>query len=125
MAKKKKEKIDLSKIISDEVIKNEYSLSKEQQEAFDLIENSSQNLFIQGQAGTGKSSFIMYLKQHLTKSIIVCSPTAIAAMNIGGQTLHSFFKLPVSDFIDEKSLYKANRKKVAEVILKTNVLIID
>lgn len=125
MAKKNKEKIDLSKIISDETIKNEYKLSEEQQEAFDLIENSSQNLFIQGQAGTGKSSFIMYLKQHLTKSIVVCSPTAIAAMNIGGQTLHSFFKLPVSDFIDEKSLYKANRKKVAEVILKTNVLIID
>lgn len=123
--KAKKEKLDLSKIISDEIDIVGHKLSKEQQEAFDLIENSQENLFIQGQAGTGKSSFIMYLKQHLTKSMIVCSPTAIAAMNIGGQTLHSFFKLPVSDFIDDKALYKANRKKVAEVILKTNVLVID
>lgn len=123
--KKKKEKLDLSKIISDEINTSNNILSKEQQEAFDLINDTHQNLFIQGQAGTGKSSFIMYLKEHLKKSIVVCSPTAIAAINVGGQTLHSFFKLPISDFIDDKMIFKANRKKVAEVILKTEILVID
>ena len=100
-------------------------LSKEQQEAFDIIQNTNENLFVQGQAGTGKSSFIMYLKKNLTKSMIICSPTAVAAMNVGGQTIHSLFKLPVSDFLVEKTLFKMNRKKIADVIKRAEVLVID
>ena len=132
MAKKTKKikkvetkKIDLSDIISSDTILAKQTLSEEQQKAFDLIQNTKRNVFIQGSAGSGKSTFIMYMKEHLTKSMIVCSPTAIAAINVGGQTLHSFFKLPVSDFIDEEMLYKTDRRKIAEILLKTEVLVID
>ena len=100
-------------------------LSKEQQKAFDILQNTQDNVFIQGQAGTGKSSFIMYLKKNLTKSMIICSPTAVAAMNIGGQTIHSLFKLPISDFLIENTLFKTNRKKIAEVIKRADILVID
>jgi len=104
---------------------DEVKLSEEQQKAYDLIKSTHYNIFIQGAAGAGKSTFIRYLKEHLNKNMVLCSPTAIAAMNIGGMTLHSFFKLPVSDFIDEDKLFKMNRKKVGEILLSTELLVID
>ena len=119
MAKSKKKK-ELVYIHNEEI-----TLSEEQQKAFDLINNTLYNVFIQGSAGSGKSCFIEYLKRNLKKSSIVCSPTAIAAMNVGGMTLHSFFQLPVSDFITEKMLYKFNRKKLNEILQYIQVLIID
>lgn len=124
--KKQKESQEIQIInIDNEITTLDQSLSKEQQNAFDIIQNSNENLFVQGQAGTGKSSFIMYLKNNLTKSMIICSPTAVAAINIGGQTIHSLFKLPISDFLIEKTLFKTNRKKIADVIKRAEVLVID
>jgi len=102
-------------------------LSPKQQEAFDVLNKTNQNVFIQGQAGSGKSSFIMYLKEHLNKRILLCAPTAIAAMNVGGVTLHSLFKLPVSDFITDEGLnqFKYMRKPLREILNETDVIIID
>lgn len=121
----KTQKQDEIQIIDKQINISNQILSKEQQQAFDIIQNTNDNLFIQGQAGTGKSSFIMYLKSNLTKSMIICSPTAVAAMNIGGQTIHSLFKLPISDFLAENTLFKTNRKKILDVIRRAEVLIID
>ena len=116
----------MSKNLKKETIYEEtVKLSKEQQEAFDLVNNTHYNVFIQGPAGTGKSLTINYMKQHLKKSYIICSPTAIAAMNVGGVTLHSFFHLPLSEIITEENLYRANRKKIYEMLLYIDVLIID
>lgn len=106
-------------------LSDDVKLSEEQQKAYDLIKTTHYNIFIQGRAGTGKSTFIQYLKEHLDKRMIICSPTAVAAMNIGGMTLHSFFRLPVSDFIDEDKLFKMNRKKIGEILLNTDLLVID
>ena len=102
-------------------------LSPKQQEAFDVLSKTNQNVFIQGQAGSGKSSFIMYLKEHLNKRILLCAPTAIAAMNVGGVTLHSLFKLPVSDFVTDEGLnqFKYMRKPLREILNETDVIIID
>lgn len=82
----------------------DYELSPEQKSLFELIENSSQNIFIQGQAGTGKSTFVQYLKKHSKKQLTIVSPTAVAAINIGGVTIHSLFRLPLSDFIIQEDL---------------------
>ena len=127
MAKKIKkiQKQDQVQTIDNQISISNQVLSKEQQQAFDIIQNTNENLFIQGQAGTGKSSFIMYLKGNLTKSMIICSPTAVAAMNIGGQTIHSLFKLPISDFLAENTLFKTNRQKILDIIRRAEVLIID
>lgn len=100
-------------------------LSKEQLKAIDLVLKKKKNLFIQGQAGTGKSAFIKYLQANCDKNIVLCSPTAIAALNVGGMTLHSLFKLPIMDYITDDRLFKMNRKKVWSVIKAIDILIID
>lgn len=103
----------------------EYCLSDSQKQAFDILNKTKHNLFIQGQAGTGKSTFISYLQAKLDKNIIVCSPTAVAALNVGGVTLHSLFRLPICDYISDDNLYRGNRKKTAELLKETDLLIID
>lgn len=103
----------------------EDQLSKEQKAAIKLVLEKKKNLFIQGQAGTGKSAFIKYLQANCNKNIVLCSPTAIAALNVGGVTLHSLFRLPIMDYITEDKLFKMNRKNVWSVIKAIDILIID
>lgn len=66
--------------------------NKEFARAYDLLENSRGNVFITGKAGTGKSTLLQYFRDHTTKNVAVLAPTGVAAVNIGGQTLHSFFR---------------------------------
>ncbi|MFA6357289.1 MAG: AAA family ATPase [Candidatus Omnitrophota bacterium] len=58
------------------------------------MERTKECLFITGKAGTGKSTLLKYFKANTGKSIIVLAPTGVAAVNVGGQTIHSFFRLP-------------------------------
>eukprot|EP01031_Cornospumella_fuschlensis_P013269 gene13269-16229_t len=58
---------------------------------FRLLNDSYNNIFITGKAGTGKSTLIEYFKQHTEKKLVILASTGIAAQNIGGQTIHSFF----------------------------------
>lgn len=67
-------------------------LSAEQQKVYDAIENSSSNVYITGKAGTGKSLLLEYFVGHTRKTVAVVAPTGVAALNVGGQTIHSFFK---------------------------------
>ena len=99
------------------------SLSKEQHELFFKIESTSNNYLIQGQAGTGKSTFIKYLFDHSDKRIRVICPTAIAALNIKGVTIHSLFQLPLSDFIIKEQLEL--KKRTINILKKTDLIIID
>ena len=115
----------MNKGLSQEVEVKE-KLSKQQSKAFKLISTTKKNIFIQGQAGTGKSTFIKYIKEHLTnKNIVICSPTAVAAVNIGGMTLHSFFKIPPCDYLTDEILWKRNRKQIVPTIKAMDILIID
>ena len=57
----------------------------------ELVEHTSQSIFLTGKAGTGKSTFLRYIIDHTDKKCAVLAPTGIAAVNVGGQTLHSFF----------------------------------
>ena len=66
----------------------------EQQKAFDLVANTNSSLFITGKAGTGKTTFVKSIQEKIKKNFLVLAPTGIAAMNVGGQTIHSFFGLP-------------------------------
>lgn len=60
--------------------------------ALDLMENSDKHIFVTGRAGTGKSTLLDYFRSITEKEIIVLAPTGVAAVNIGGATIHSFFK---------------------------------
>ncbi|MDR1880405.1 MAG: AAA family ATPase [Tannerellaceae bacterium] len=68
--------------------------NKEFQDALQLITHTRQSVFLTGKAGTGKSTFLRYICSHIKKKYVVLAPTGIAAINAGGVTLHSFFKLP-------------------------------
>ena len=68
--------------------------NKEFQDALNLIQYTRQSVFLTGKAGTGKSTFLKYVCEVTKKKHIVLAPTGIAAINAGGSTLHSFFKLP-------------------------------
>ena len=70
-------------------------LNQEQKTLFDVLEKSRQPLFITGRAGTGKSVLLQYFREHSRKSTAVVAPTGIAALNVRGQTIHSFFRLPI------------------------------
>src|SRR5438270_12201765 len=67
--------------------------------AADLVNNTSRHVFLTGKAGTGKTTFLKYIKEHTSKNAIVVAPTGVAAINAGGVTMHSFFQLPFTPFV--------------------------
>ncbi len=66
-------------------------LGEEQHRFYNLIENTNKNIFITGRAGTGKSVLLRHFVRHTSKQVIVLAPTGVAAINVHGQTIHSFF----------------------------------
>jgi hypothetical protein len=95
-------------------------LTHEFQKAFHLIESGTPFVFITGRAGTGKSTFIQLLKQRL-KSYAIVAPTGVAALNVGGQTIHSFFRIAPGP-VDFDKIQRV-RNRIAYQALQT--LIID
>lgn len=67
----------------------------EQKKAFELVANINTSLFITGKAGTGKTTFVKRIQKEINKNFLVLAPTGIAALNVGGQTIHSFFGFPL------------------------------
>ncbi len=89
---------------------------------FEVIENNNDNVFITGKAGTGKSTFLLYLKRNTKKKYIVVAPTGIAALNVRGQTIHSFFKFKPK-LLEAKDIKKVDRSD--KIYSKIDLLIID
>ena len=81
----------------------EIKITKEFKEALRLMEKTKENLFITGKAGTGKSTLLKYFCEHTSKNVVVLAPTGVAAINIGGMTLHSFFQFPFG-VVEEKDV---------------------
>ncbi|WP_419672773.1 ATP-dependent DNA helicase [Agromyces seonyuensis] len=76
------------------------ALSREQQAVFDAIERTREHVFVTGRAGTGKSTLLNHLNWNTAKQIVICAPTGVAALNVGGQTIHSLFRLPIGVIAD-------------------------
>ena len=87
--------------------------------ASELVNQSSRNIFLTGKAGTGKTTFLKYIRENCPKQIAVVAPTGVAAINAGGVTMHSFFQLPFSPFIPDDS---GPNKQNEEVTNKNNLL---
>ena len=79
----------------------------ELQKALQLIEFSNRSVFLTGKAGTGKSTFLRHIASTTKKKHVILAPTGIAAINAGGSTLHSFFKLPFHPLLPNDSRYSA------------------
>lgn len=71
-------------------------ITPEFKEAFELVCNSKQHLFITGNAGTGKSTLLDYCRRNCKKNLVILAPTGVAALNVQGQTIHRFFGFPVN-----------------------------
>lgn len=97
--------------------------NKEQLMAYELIANTNTTFFLTGKAGTGKTTFLKYIKENVAKKFIVLAPTGIAAINAGGETLHSFFSLPFHA-IGPRDILKIRENKI-NVIRNTDAFVID
>jgi len=89
--------------------------------ALELIEERNENVYVTGKAGTGKSTFLKYLRATTRKNVVVLAPTGLAAINAGGQTIHSFFRLPPK-LINVKDI---NPSKTPDLYQKLDAVIID
>lgn len=67
--------------------------------AADLVNQSSRNIFLTGKAGTGKTTFLKYIRDNCPKQMAIVAPTGVAAINAGGVTIHSFFQIPPGIFL--------------------------
>lgn len=68
-------------------------ITEEFRKALNILENTKDSLFITGKAGTGKSTLLREFTRNTKKNFVVIAPTGIAALNVGGQTIHSFFRI--------------------------------
>ncbi len=109
--------------------------------AASYVNTTNEHLYLTGKAGTGKTTFLRYIKDNCHKKMVIAAPTGVAAMNAGGVTLHSLFQLPLGSFIpdqdltgddygeffDKKNLLKYLRLNSAkrELLRELELLIID
>ncbi len=101
--------------------KQPLELNADFQYALDLLEKTKKNLFITGRAGTGKSTLLHLFKSTSRKKCVVLAPTGVAALNAGGQTIHSFFGFPAKFLAPED----IKRRRDTRLYKKMEVLIID
>ena len=88
--------------------------NKEFQDALNLIQYTRQSVFLTGKAGTGKSTFLRYICSNIKKKHVVLAPTGIAAINAGGSTMHSFFKLPFYPILPDDPNLSLQRGRIHE-----------
>ena len=99
-------------------------VTKEFSRAYDVLENSTYNVFITGKAGTGKSTLLQYFRKNTLKDVVVLAPTGVAALNVGGQTIHSFFRFKPDITPDSVHSIRV-RKQQRELYSKIEAVIID
>ena len=98
--------------------------------AADFINQTSEHVFLTGKAGTGKTTFLKYIREHTHKNVVVAAPTGVAAINAGGVTLHSLFQLPFDPYLPQvsnplkKNFYRFSKQKI-ELLNQLELLIID
>jgi ATP-dependent exoDNAse (exonuclease V) alpha subunit len=99
-------------------------LSDEQRSLFEYIEQSEAHVFVTGRAGTGKSTLLSHLTANTEKSFAVCAPTGVAALNVGGVTIHSLFTFPLG-LLGEVEIARHLSKRTREVLRALDMLVID
>lgn len=92
--------------------------NKEWQDALQVVNFTRRSLFLTGRAGTGKSTFLRYVAKNTKKKHVILAPTGIAAINAGGSTLHSFFRLPFHPLLPNDTQY--DRRHIRETLKYTS-----
>lgn len=99
-----------------------HELSAEQAAVFATIEGTRENVFVTGRAGTGKSTLLNHLSWNTSKQLVISAPTGVAALNVGGQTIHSLFRLPIGVIADHDIEQNGDLRKLLNTI---DTLVID
>src|SRR5690554_7815169 len=94
----------------------ELELSAEQAAVYETIENTRENIFVTGRAGTGKSTLLNHLAWNTSKEVVICAPTGGAALNGGGQTIHSLFRLAIKVIADHDIEQNGDGRKLLNTI---------
>ena len=97
--------------------------NKQQLQAYDLIENTNTTFFLTGRAGTGKTTFLKKVRKEIGKNFLILAPTGIAAINAGGDTIHSFFGFPWGT-MSKNDIGEMNRARIS-TLRHTDTIIID
>ena len=97
--------------------------NKQQVLAYELIANTNSSFFLTGRAGTGKTTFLRKVQKLVDKQFITLAPTGVAAILAGGDTIHSFFGLPM-DVCYPGTMGKMNEARI-QTLLHTDTIIID
>jgi len=97
--------------------------NKQQVMAFELIANTNSSFFLTGRAGTGKTTFLRNVQKMVDKQFITLAPTGVAAILAGGDTIHSFFGLPM-DVCTPGTMGKMSEARILTLI-HTDTIIID
>lgn len=95
--------------------------------AYELMENTSESFFLTGRAGTGKSTLLNFFRANTRKKHVVLAPTGIAAINVGGSTIHSFFGFPLREMVEDDPEIRewSTTHPRFQVLLEAEAIIID
>ena len=107
-----------------EIPQIDFSQNPESAEALRLMDETHQNIFLTGEAGTGKSTLLQYFRTRTEKNVVVLAPTGVAAVNVGGQTIHSFCGFGPDITLQKVKKLKPGSSKF-ELLQKLNTIIID
>lgn len=99
------------------------STNNEQRAAYRMIERTNNSFFLAGRAGTGKTTFLKNVQDGIRKKFVVLAPTGQAAINAGGQTIHSFFGFNFG-VLGPGEIGSMNRSKIG-LVRNLDTIIID
>jgi ATP-dependent DNA helicase PIF1 len=103
----------------------EIDFNPEFQHALDMMEETDKNIFITGRAGTGKSTLLNYFHDSTGKNIVILAPTGVAAVNVGGQTIHSFFHFKPNVTLASIKKKRSTGKEKTSIYKKLTTIVID
>jgi len=99
--------------------------NSEFQRAMALMEETQKNILITGRAGTGKSTLLQYFRNHTRKKVVILAPTGVAAVNVEGQTIHSFFHFKPNVTPASIKRKKKTEKEKQTIYNKLTTIVID
>ncbi|MDO8584452.1 MAG: AAA family ATPase, partial [bacterium] len=100
------------------------TFSPEALEALRVMDTTDESVFVTGRAGTGKSTMLDWFRNHTKKKIVVLAPTGVAAVNVRGQTIHSFCKFGPDITLKKVKRFSADSDKY-KLVKKLNAVVID
>ena len=103
---------------------NNIEVSEQFRNAYEAMERGSKHVFVTGKAGTGKSTLLRYFRERTRRATAVVAPTGVAAVNIDGQTIHSFFKLRPGVTVEE-ARHDGRAARKDQLFQKIETIVID